>query len=286
MKEMKKIGIMMNRFYYISMFVLLATLSLTASAQKNQSERFTIPNTYDAQALMEYMIAQLPETDFVNGNDYFREMLKIADQKLENVEWRERIKGFIATDLIQMTTTEDPKPILDMYLAASSTDSIRQKVRNAYEESVRQNSALYSGKPAPDFTFTDKKGNILKLTDFRGKLLFIDIWGTWCVPCIEEIPFIEKLQQRYNHCSDVHIMSIACDKKRERWTAFLAKHPTSWHQYLVTPEGDEVLDSTYHVIGIPRFIIVDRQGRFITSDAMRPSSPEFNDYFDKLVKSK
>ena len=50
MKEMKKIGIMMNRFYYISMFVLLATLSLTASAQKNQSERFTIPNTYDAQA--------------------------------------------------------------------------------------------------------------------------------------------------------------------------------------------------------------------------------------------
>jgi len=161
MKEMKKIGIMMNRFYYISMFVLLATLSLTASAQKNQSERFTIPNTYDAQALMEYMIAQLPETDFVNGNDYFREMLKIADQKLENVEWRERIKGFIATDLIQMTTTEDPKPILDMYLAASSTDSIRQKVRNAYEESVRQNSALYSGKPAPDFTFTDKKETYL-----------------------------------------------------------------------------------------------------------------------------
>ena len=80
-------------------------------------------------------------------------------------------------------------------------------------------------------------------------------------------------------------MSVACDKKRERWSAYLKKHPTSWHQYLITLEGDKILNDIYHVIGIPRFIIIGKDGRIITPDAMRPSDKDFNDYFDKIVNN-
>ena len=155
-----------------------------------------------------------------------------------------------------------------------------------YSKMVENYAATYPGKPAPNFTFTDVSGKQLSLESLSGKLLLIDIWGTWCVPCIEEMPNIEALQKQYAHRDDVHIMSIACDKKRERWISFLGKHPTTWHQYLVTPEGDEVLNTAYHVVGIPRFIIVGRDGRIITPDAMRPSEPEFAAYFDKLVNNK
>ena len=84
------------------------------------------------------------------------------------------------------------------------------------------------------------------------------------------------------------IMSIACDKEsaRSKWKAFLKKHKEmNWAQYLITPEGDKILNDVYHVQGIPRFIIIDKQGCFIDADSMRPSFEEFNDYFDKIVNN-
>lgn len=62
--------------------------------------------------------------------------------------------------------------------------------------------------------------------------------------------------------------------------------PEAWHQYLITPAGDKVLDNVYHVVGIPRFIVVGRDGKIISADSMRPSEKEFGKWFDGLVNNK
>lgn len=142
---------------------------------------------------------------------------------------------------------------------------------------------FFPGAQLPNLTFTDTDGKALSLQSFKGQLLLVDIWGTWCAPCIEEMPYLAKLQDEYAARKDVRIMSIACDKKAERWKAYLAKHPTSWHQYLVTDAGNKMLDEVYFCEGIPRFIIIGRDGNIISADALRPSEKSFSEYFRKIV---
>jgi thiol-disulfide isomerase/thioredoxin len=244
-----------------------------------------LPQSYQADSLQDYVFWKLMQ-DSVKAEDYPKALLKTIDREVPSEEWAERLKANIFTGLMEQMESEDPKPYLDLYLADSHTDSLQQKVKAAYKASVQKNGALYPGKPAPDFQFTDTKGRTLSLANLKGKVLLIDIWGTWCVPCIQEMPYLDSLQQRYQANPEVHIMSVACDKKADRWKNFLAKHPTSWHQYLITPQGDKVLDNVYHVIGIPRFIVVDRNGKLVSSDALRPSDPEFNEFFEKIVRDK
>ena len=244
-----------------------------------------LPTTYDKEALMDFVFSKLPQDTTLNSSNYFQLMMQTVDKHVPQLLWREQLKCSFAVDMMQMISSEDPQPYLQQYLAASSIDSLQQKVKDAYRRSVENNGRTYPGKQAPEFTFTDTNGKRLSLKSLRGKTLLIDIWGTWCAPCIEEMPFIDKLQQRYAGRNDVHIMSVACDKKREKWTAFLQKHPTSWHQYLITPEGDKVLNDIYHVMGIPRFIIIGKDGRIVNPDAIRPSDNDFNAYFDQIVNN-
>ena len=244
-----------------------------------------LPTVYDKDALLQYVFDKISQDTVVDGQDYFPVVLQTIDKLIPDDLWSERLKSQFAADMMEMVTSEDPLPFLNQYMAVSHTDSLQKKVKEAYDRSVAINGRTYPGKPAVNFTFTDVNGKTKSLKTLSGKTLLIDIWGTWCVPCIEEMPFLEKLQERYAQRDDVHIMSVACDKKRERWSAYLKKHPTSWHQYLITLEGDKILNDIYHVIGIPRFIIIGKDGRIITPDAMRPSDKDFNDYFDKIVNN-
>ncbi len=244
-----------------------------------------LPQTYDQEALMEYVLFHFPQDSTDSESNYFSTILRLVDKHVPDALWGERLKSHFAADMMGMVSSEDPRPYLNQYLAASHVDSLQQKVKEAYNRSVALNGRTYPGRLAPDFSFTDTKGKRMSLKSLRGKTLLIDIWGTWCVPCIEEMPFLDKLQQRYAGRNDVHIMSVACDKKREKWDAFLQKHPTSWHQYLITPEGDKVLNDIYHVMGIPRFIIIGKDGRIVNPDAIRPSDNDFNAYFDQIVNN-
>lgn len=59
---------------------------------------------------------------------------------------------------------------------------------------IKKYGHLFPGRPAPNLTFTDTDGKALSLQSFKGQLLLVDIWGTWCAPCIEEMPYLAKLQ--------------------------------------------------------------------------------------------
>lgn len=263
---------------------LLLVLSLGTSAQNAGGAQTapSLPGTYHKDSLIDYTVSHLRLEELETVDDYLPKMYAAIDQHVPNHEWGQRLKCDITCDILEMSMSSDPIGYLNDYLKQATADSLKVRAQEAYTKVKDKYSNIWPGKPAPDISFTDINGKRMSLKSLRGKILLIDIWGTWCAPCIEEMPFIEKLQQRYAHRDDVHIMSIACDKKADRWKAFLAKHPTSWHQYLVTPEGDKTLNEVYYAIGIPRFIIIDKEGMIITPDALRPSEKEFIEYFERI----
>lgn len=188
--------------------------------------------------------------------------------------------------MFRFPACHDMSDYLAPYLKRITVDSLRNKVEAALVKHKQEYGAIFPGQVAPDFTFTNEKGKVFKLSDLRGRLLFIDIWGTWCAPCIEEIPYLAKLQEKYKNNKNVLIMSLACDKEsaRDKWKAFLKKHKEmTWAQYQVTDAGNKILDDVYHVIGIPRFMIIEKNGVIIDADTQRPSFQTFDKFFEEIV---
>ena len=117
---------------------------------------------------------------------------------------------------------------------------------------------IKSRKPAPDFTLKDANGNSVKLSDFRGKVVLLNFWATWCGPCALEIPWFVEFQQQLKS-RGLEVVGVSMDE--EGWSAikpFLAEHKVNYHVLL----GDDSVSQLYGGIdSLPTTFIIDRDGR-------------------------
>jgi len=141
------------------------------------------------------------------------------------------------------------------------------------------------GQPAIDFSGTDSNGKTVSLSDFKGKMVMVDIWATWCGPCIKEMPFIEKLMEDY-HGKDIVFMGVSVDvpKDKPKWEKFLKDKNLQGVQLFSGNGWESDIAKFYQVNSIPRFLLFDKQGNIISTDAPRPSSPEIRQLIDNGLK--
>jgi peroxiredoxin len=111
-------------------------------------------------------------------------------------------------------------------------------------------------RAAPDFTLTDLSGNEHSLSDFRGRVVLVDFWATWCGPCRREIPHLVKLYEGYSSQGFV-VLGVGLDKKAK--LAEFARENRMSYVVLVDEKG--VTGSLYAIRGIPRTLIIDKKGR-------------------------
>lgn len=164
-------------------------------------------------------------------------------------------------------------------LYAGHENDIPDYVKASYEE-AKQNVA---GKAAPDFEMEDANGNKLTLSSLKGKLLYIDVWATWCGPCKIEIPNMVKLSEHYKDDANVQLISISIDQDADRWKQVMSttEKKDNWSQYHVTGALESDFCKRYNIVGIPRFIIIDRDGKVVSLDAPRPGEPGAIEMIDK-----
>lgn len=111
------------------------------------------------------------------------------------------------------------------------------------------------GSQAPDFTLTDLDGNKVSLSNYKGTVIIIDFWATWCPPCKDSIPFLEDLHQRYREKGLV-ILGISFDGDTDTVRNFRKKITMTYPVLM----GDDRLKNDYGLIGIPEMFILDRNG--------------------------
>jgi thiol-disulfide isomerase/thioredoxin len=114
-------------------------------------------------------------------------------------------------------------------------------------------------KAAPDFTLLDVEGLQVSLQKYRGKVVFLNFWATWCIPCREEMPSLERLHQTYQ-AQDLAILSIDLKEGAEHVKAFFQKHGLSFPS-LLDPNGTVFRD--YLVAGMPTTYLIDRDGTLL-----------------------
>lgn len=141
------------------------------------------------------------------------------------------------------------------------------------EERVTILNKLREGSPSPTFDFDNFKGGTTSLESLRGKLVYIDVWATWCGPCVDEIPALQALEKEY-HGKDVNFVSISIDQNRQAWEKFTADKNLGGIQLYADLSAEDNFAKQYDIQFIPRFILLDKEGKIINADAPRPSDEE------------
>src|SRR5918999_2868441 len=115
-------------------------------------------------------------------------------------------------------------------------------------------------KAAPDFTLPTVDGKQVSLQDYRGKVVFLNFWATWCIPCREEMPALERLHQTYRQSQDFAVISIDYKESAEQVKAFFQKHALTFPA-LLDQSGSVSRD--YLVSGMPTTYLIGRDGMLL-----------------------
>ena len=128
------------------------------------------------------------------------------------------------------------------------------------------------GKPLGEYSFVSVNGDSVNTKDLTGKAIYIDVWATWCGPCVGEIPALKELEDEYGE--HIHFVSISVDKgsDREKWKNMVKDKELKGFQLIADNAWSSDFVKAYSIFAIPRFILVDSKGNVISANAPRPSS--------------
>ena len=151
----------------------------------------------------------------------------------------------------------------------------KERIKKTTDGWMQRKSAIDNlpkeGEPAIDFTYPDKNGNEFSLASFKGNLIYVDVWATWCGPCRAEIPSLQKLEKEY-HGKDITFLSISVDTDRDAWLKMVDEKELGGTQ--LWADGWSEITKSYAIFGIPRFMLFSADGNVISTNAPRPSSDE------------
>ena len=135
------------------------------------------------------------------------------------------------------------------------------------------------GDSMPAFPLHSTVNGTVNSEDLKGKVVLINIFATWCGPCQREIPHLQKLEEKY-HGKDIYLVSISCDNTKKAWENRVRAGLKGIQLHFVN--GDTFMND-YMIKGIPRFILLDKEGKMISVDMSRPSDPKTIAKLDELL---
>lgn len=140
---------------------------------------------------------------------------------------------------------------------------------------------LSKGQPAPRFDLKDMKGNTVSLESLKGKVLYVDFWASWCLPCIRENKAVKELKPFFRN-KNVVFVYITRDNNKAAWKEAVARQGI---EGLHLFGGGTAVFEQYQVNGVPQYVLIDKDGNIVSADAPRPSdTKELQELIGQLLE--
>lgn len=175
--------------------------------------------------------------------------------------------------------------------------AIRPLIEKNVEESTLKNEIIslfdtyrniMPGEPASTPLLKDTDGKGHTFAEFRGKVLVIDVWATWCSSCLAKMQDFMNLKKRYDNTPGIEFITVSVDRSEARnsWIAAIKKRNMEGMLNLFPDcEEESLFESEYHISGVPRYIIIDEEGKIVTAYAPPPGGG-MEEFLKELMKDK
>ena len=223
---------------------------------------------------------------------YFDALLDVISKKNEDIK-NEELYTLIHRRLLN---AQNSIKTAERFFALSTNDYHKEKIKELYASL----KSLEPGQPSPKFVnYINYSGGTTSLDDLKGKYVYIDIWATWCGPCIKQIPFLTEVEHAYRD-KNIVFVSISIDEgnkaisfdseakqqemeiAEEKWKTMVAEKEMEGIQLLADKGWESEFVKSYKTNGIPKFILIDPKGNIVTPNAPRPSDKELITLLDSL----
>ena len=198
---------------------------------------------------------------------------------IKSLDIREQISSMLIRQMKEKNKNieSDYKRIMGLLSTKRMKDKLTQRYNSA--------KSTKTGLASVDFNYENYNGGMTSLKDLRGKLLYIDVWATWCGPCLIEMPDLSKLINEYSG-KNIEFVSISIDSKNDydKWRQ-MVKEKNIGGVHLYDSEGlNSNFMKAFSVGLIPRFMMIDAEGKIITATAPRPSSDNVRSFIDSYLE--
>lgn len=221
---------------------------------------------------------------FYNLKAYLQKKFEVSSEKTKE-----------EMDFYEWTSTELPETSRFQFMAYSLGNDFSRRLYDEFGENspfpeiskvVKEKyshlEGMLEGSLAPNVTFRDINNNPVSLAQFKGKYTYIDLWATWCGPCINEIPSLKGLEEKYGD-KDIHFVSVSVNDKKDidKWKKFIIDNNLTGIQLISSKETYDTLSTAFNIKMIPRFVLLDRDGAIVNATAPFPSDPELIKLFEE-----
>jgi thiol-disulfide isomerase/thioredoxin len=193
-----------------------------------------------------------------------------VDENISNPQVRNILIENVVNTVLGQIPADQTEAFWKVVTAKADSSIVSQ-----YQYIVDAQKSTKRGMKCPDVTFSDPNGKQHRLSDYFGRVLYIDLWATWCVPCMMEIPALARHVEQYKNDPRVQFISISMDRNQKAWHAKLEKDRPQWSQFIVNSTEDAIISKEWGVMSIPRFLLINADGTILDADTFRPTDTEF-----------